>query len=52
MAFDKMVKDQIAAEQKLGLVPGMAFGYPGWVRISFASSDKELTEGLARLKSS
>ncbi|MCX6739702.1 MAG: pyridoxal phosphate-dependent aminotransferase [Candidatus Parcubacteria bacterium] len=42
--------EDLLEQEKLGLVPGMAFGYPGWVRISFAASDQELTEGLARLK--
>lgn len=42
--------EDLLEQEKLGLVPGMAFGYPGWVRISFAASDKELIDGLARLK--
>jgi aspartate aminotransferase len=42
--------EDLLEQEKLGLVPGMAFGYPGWVRLSFAASDQELTEGLARLK--
>jgi aspartate aminotransferase len=42
--------EDLLEKEKLGLVPGMAFGYPGWVRISFAASDAELKEGLSRLK--
>ncbi len=37
-------------KSKLALVPGQAFGYPGWVRLSYAASDSELSEGLQRLK--
>lgn len=42
--------EDLLEQEKLGLVPGMAFGYPGWVRLSFASADKELLDGLGRLK--
>ncbi len=42
--------EDLLAQEKLGLVPGMAFGYSGWVRISFAASEEELYEGLKRLK--
>jgi aspartate aminotransferase len=41
--------EELLEKEKLGLVPGLAFGYPGWVRISFAASDKDLIEGLKRL---
>lgn len=42
---------QLLRRAKLGLVPGVAFGYPGWVRLSYAASEKHLHEGLSRLKS-
>lgn len=49
-ADDLKFCEDLLEQEKLGLVPGMAFGYPGWVRISFAASDADLIEGLARLK--
>jgi aspartate/methionine/tyrosine aminotransferase len=36
-------------EAKVALVPGEGFGSPGHVRLSYALSDKELEEGLARI---
>jgi aspartate aminotransferase len=42
--------EELLVKEKLGLVPGVAFGYPGWVRLSFAASEKNLIEGLKRLK--
>ncbi|MCB1164024.1 pyridoxal phosphate-dependent aminotransferase [bacterium] len=34
----------------LALVPGDAFGMPGWARLSFAASDDELTAAFDRLE--
>jgi aspartate aminotransferase len=42
---DKLLKDALVA-----LVPGSAFGTPGHVRLSFATSDKVLQESVARLR--
>lgn len=42
---DKLLKDALVA-----LVPGSAFGTPGHVRLSFATSDKVLNESVARLR--
>ncbi|HSK91665.1 MAG TPA: pyridoxal phosphate-dependent aminotransferase [Euzebyales bacterium] len=36
-------------EAKVALVPGEGFGAPGHVRLSYALSDDELEEGLARI---
>jgi aspartate aminotransferase len=36
-------------EAKVALVPGEGFGAPGHVRLSYALSDEELEEGLARI---
>ena len=36
-------------EQKVAAVPGSAFGAPGFIRISYATSDAVLTKGLDRL---
>lgn len=37
-------------EKHIALVPGAAFGAEGFIRISFAASDKDLQTGLQRLK--
>ncbi len=37
-------------EAKIAVVPGEAFGSPGYVRLSFALSDDDLVEGLERWK--
>ena len=34
----------------VALVPGEAFGTPGYVRMSYALSDKDLAEGITRLQ--
>ena len=36
-------------EAKVALVPGEAFGAPGYARLSYALSDDELLEGIARI---
>jgi len=37
-------------EIKIAMVPGEAFGAPGYARFSFALSDEDLVEGLSRLQ--
>lgn len=37
-------------EVKVALVPGSAFGAPGYVRLSFATSDENLTSALQRIR--
>jgi aspartate/methionine/tyrosine aminotransferase len=37
-------------EVDVALVPGEAFGTPGYVRMSYALSDKDLVEGVSRLQ--
>jgi aspartate/methionine/tyrosine aminotransferase len=37
-------------EIQIAVVPGEAFGAPGYVRVSFALSDEDLVEGLTRLQ--
>jgi aspartate aminotransferase len=37
-------------EAEVALVPGEAFGAPGYARLSFALSDEDLVEGLSRLQ--
>ncbi|MFZ4516107.1 MAG: pyridoxal phosphate-dependent aminotransferase [Acidimicrobiia bacterium] len=34
---------------KVAIVPGEAFGAPGYVRLSFATSDSNITEGIERV---
>ncbi len=40
----------ILREAEVALVPGEAFGAPGYFRLSYALSDTDLVEGLGRLK--
>ncbi len=35
---------------QIAIVPGEAFGAPGYARFSFALADDELEEGLSRLQ--
>ena len=37
-------------EANVALVPGEAFGTPGYVRMSYALGDADLVEGVARLQ--
>lgn len=37
-------------EAKVALVPGSAFGAPGFMRLSYATSDALIEEGVARIK--
>jgi len=41
--------DVLLDEAKVALVPGEAFGAPGYVRLSFATSDDNIEEGLERI---
>jgi aspartate aminotransferase len=41
--------DQLLDEKKVAVVPGEAFGAPGYMRLSYATSDEIITEGLTRL---
>ena len=38
-------------EAKCAVVPGTAFGAPGHLRISYATSEKNISEGLSRIGS-
>ena len=42
--------DRRARRRQGGVVPGEAFGSPGYVRLSFALSDDDLVEGVSRLQ--
>jgi aspartate/methionine/tyrosine aminotransferase len=36
-------------EAKVAIVPGEAFGAPGYARLSFATSDDDIVEGVGRI---
>jgi aspartate/methionine/tyrosine aminotransferase len=37
-------------EVEVAMVPGEAFGTPGYVRLSYALGDDDLAEGVSRLQ--
>ncbi|MDX6282287.1 MAG: aspartate aminotransferase, partial [Kribbellaceae bacterium] len=39
----------ILDEAEVAVVPGEAFGAPGYLRLSYALGDADLTEGIARI---
>jgi aspartate aminotransferase len=41
--------DVILDQAKVALVPGEAFGAPGYMRLSFALGDDDLVEGIGRI---
>jgi aspartate/methionine/tyrosine aminotransferase len=42
---------EVALEEALvAIVPGEAFGTPGYLRLSYATSDENIAEGIARLQ--
>jgi aspartate aminotransferase len=47
---DLDLSDRLLKEALVALVPGSAFGTPGHVRLSFATSDRVLQEAVARLR--
>ncbi len=47
---DLELSDKLLNEALVALVPGSAFGAPGHVRLSFATSDKVLEGSVARIK--
>jgi aspartate/methionine/tyrosine aminotransferase len=49
-ATDTLALAEIILEQvKVAIVPGDGFGAPGYFRFSYALSDDDITEGLARI---
>lgn len=42
--------ENLLAKKQVALVPGEAFGAPGFVRLSFAASDKTLVDGLKKMR--
>ncbi len=50
MASSTLELAEIALEEaKVAIVPGEAFGAPGYARLSYALADEALAEGLDRL---
>jgi aspartate/methionine/tyrosine aminotransferase len=50
VAKDTLQLAEVALEQaKVAIVPGEAFGAPGYARLSYALGDSQLEEGLGRL---
>ncbi|HKY93166.1 MAG TPA: pyridoxal phosphate-dependent aminotransferase [Nevskiaceae bacterium] len=50
VATDLELSDLLLKDALVALVPGSAFGTPGHVRLSFATSDRVLAESVARIK--
>ena len=44
------MSDLFLSEANIATVPGDGFGAPGFVRFSFATSEKDIVEGLSRIK--
>lgn len=47
---DLALADLLLQKARVAVVPGSAFGAPGYMRLSFATSDKVLEESVARIK--
>ena len=47
---DLELADVLLQKARVAVVPGSAFGAPGYMRLSFATSDKVLKESAARIK--
>ena len=50
LGTDGKLIDLLLDKHLVAAVPGSAFGAPGYMRLSFATSDKVLAESVARLK--
>jgi len=48
LVTDSEFAEVLLHEEKTVVIPGDSMGMPGWLRFSFATSDKELKEGLKR----
>jgi aspartate aminotransferase len=47
---DLDLADYLLDEAHVAVVPGKAFGSPGYIRMSYASGEEQIAEGLERLK--
>jgi len=51
VAHDTLALAEIVlSEAKVAIVPGEAFGAPGYARLSFALGDDDLVEGVSRIQ--
>lgn len=50
MVSDSELCTALLEEQGVALVPGSAFGQPGYLRLSYACSDEQLAEALRRIR--
>ena len=50
LADDLAVADYFLDEALCAFVPGSAFGAPGYLRISYACSEKQIRDGLSRMR--
>ena len=41
--------ESLLDEAEVAVVPGEAFGTPGYLRLSYATSDADITEGVSRM---
>jgi len=51
LADDMAFAEHLISESGVALIPGSAFGAPGYVRLSFATSLENLTQALDRIES-
>lgn len=49
-ADDMALTEYLLVEAKVAVVPGSSFGAPGYLRLSYATSDELITEGIRRIK--
>lgn len=42
--------EELLEKEKVAVVPGEAFFYPGYIRMSYAASDEDLKEAIKRIK--
>ena len=50
MTSTLQLADVVLSESRVALVPGEAFGSPGYMRLSFALGDEDLVDGVTRLQ--
>jgi aspartate aminotransferase len=50
LADDVELTERLINEGEVAVVPGTAFGAPGYIRLSFACSMATLEEAVARIK--
>jgi aspartate aminotransferase len=46
---DTAFASELLDQRGVAVVPGCAFGVPGWVRASYAGADADVADGFARL---